>query len=75
MAIAHERFEGVVANYPVRSATLAVSVGGFDRSGSISASSTATVDIGWAAFLLLPSHVKLRSQVVLKLEPWRSHSP
>lgn len=74
VATAHDRFQRLIADYPARSATLAVSVGDFDRSGIVTASSSANVDIAWGAFLLLPGHVTLRSQVVLQLEQWRSHS-
>jgi Flp pilus assembly protein TadG len=74
LATAHDRFQGVVAGYPVRSATLVVSVGDFGRAGEVTASSSASIDIAWAAFLLLPSHVTLRSKVTLPLEPWRSHT-
>jgi Flp pilus assembly protein TadG len=73
VAAAQVRFSSVVAGYPVRSATLSVSVGGFDRGGQVTASSSALVDLGWAAFLLLPSHMTLQSRVVLRLEPWRTH--
>ena len=69
---AQERFASIVADYPLRSATLRVSVGGFDRAGQIVVSSSGFVDIGWASFLLRPSHVTLQSQVVLRLEPWRT---
>ena len=73
VATAHERFASLIADYPLRSATLTVSVGGFTRSDHVVASSSGFVDLGWAGFLLLPSHVKLQSQVVLRLEPWRTH--
>jgi Flp pilus assembly protein TadG len=72
-AAAQERFSSVVAGYPVLSPTLSVSVGDFDRAGNVTASSSGRVDLGWAAFVLLPSQVTLRSQVVLPLEPWRTH--
>lgn len=71
---ANARFRAIVAEYPMESATLVLSVGAFDRSGSITASSAASIDIGWAAFLLLPSHVVLHSQVRLPLESWRSRT-
>lgn len=74
MSAAQDRFQEVVADYPVGSATLVVAVGDFDRSGSVTASSSASVDIAWAAFLLLPSHITLRSHVQLQLEAWRSHT-
>jgi Flp pilus assembly protein TadG len=73
-AAAEVRFRDVIAGYPVRSATLAVSVGGFDRNGSMAASSSASIDLAWAAFLLLSSQVTLHSQVRLQLESWRSHT-
>jgi Flp pilus assembly protein TadG len=75
MTVAQERFSSVVAGYPVRSATLSVSVGAFDRAGHVTASSSAQVDLEWAAFLSLPGQLTLRSQVVLQLEPWRTHTP
>jgi Flp pilus assembly protein TadG len=74
-AAAQERFESVVADYPLRSATLKLSTGGFNRARPMDASSSGVVDLGWAAFLLLPSHLTLQSQVVLRLEPWRTHRP
>ena len=75
MAAADARFRGVVAEYPLRSATLVVSVGDFDRGGSVLASSSASIDVAWAALLLVSSQVTLHSQVRLRLEPWRSHTP
>jgi Flp pilus assembly protein TadG len=73
IAAANDRFQRVVADYPVRAATLVLSVGDFARNGSVTAASSASVDIAWAAFLMLPSDVTLRSQVRLPLEYWRSH--
>lgn len=75
VAVAQQRFSSLVADYPLRSATLRVSVGDFDRGGHVTASSSARVDLGWAALLLLPSQVTLRSQVVRLLELWRTHEP
>jgi Flp pilus assembly protein TadG len=72
---AQARFASVVIDYPLRTAALHLSVGDFSRGGEVTASSTAFVDIGWAAMLLLPGHVTLQSQVVLRLEPWRTHRP
>jgi Flp pilus assembly protein TadG len=71
---AQDRFRSVVAGYPLRSATLKVWVGDFDRAGNVTASSSARVDVEWAALLLLPSQVMLRSQSVVPLEPWRTHA-
>lgn len=74
VAAGHERFTEVVAGYPVRSATLVISVGDFSRTASVMASSSASIDVAWAAFLVLPGRLTLRSQVRLALEPWRSHT-
>jgi Flp pilus assembly protein TadG len=74
IAAGHERFTEVVAGYPMRSATLVLSVGDFSRSASVVASSSASIDIAWAAFLVLPGRLTLQSQVRLALEPWRSHT-
>jgi Flp pilus assembly protein TadG len=73
-ASAHDRFEAVVNGYPVRSATVVISVGDFGRSGHVTASSSASVDIAWAAYLSLPSQLTLRAQVTVPLEEWRSHN-
>jgi Flp pilus assembly protein TadG len=73
VAAAQQRFSSVVADYPLRSATLSVSVGSFDRAGEVTASSSARVDLQWAAFLVMPNQLTLRSHIVLSLEPWRTH--
>lgn len=75
LATAQDRFQVVIADYPVRSASVVVSVGDFGRNGRLVAESSATIDIAWAEFLHLPSNVTLRSQVAVPLEPWRSHVP
>lgn len=74
IAAANERFREVIADYPVGSATLVLSVGDFARAGSVRASASTTIDVAWAGLLLLPSRVTLRSQVRLPLESWRSHT-
>ena len=74
LATAHDRFQGVVTDYPLQSATVVVSVGDFGRNGHVTASSSASIDIAWAALLSLPSQLTLRSQVTSPLEPWRSHN-
>lgn len=71
-AAAHSRFEAVVAEYPLEGATLRISLGSFDRIAGGSVTSDAFVNVGWAA-LVLPNRLELRSQSVIRLEPWRSH--
>jgi Flp pilus assembly protein TadG len=72
VADAQRRFSSLVAGYPMQSATLTVSVGSFERAGTVTASSSARVDLGWAA-VVVPDQVTLHSQVVLQLELWRTH--
>jgi hypothetical protein len=62
----------VVAGYPLREASLHISVGTFSRSTDIVATSTAVVDIGWPG-LVVPHPVVLRSRAVTRLESWRTH--
>jgi Flp pilus assembly protein TadG len=69
---ARARFDAVVAGYPLRGATLDISVGAFSRSTDIVATSTAVVDIGWSG-LVVPHPVVLRSRAVMRLESWRTH--
>jgi hypothetical protein len=71
---ARDRFSIVVADYPLRSVTLDISVGDFERSGEVTISSSADVDLGWAA-LVVPDLVTLRSHAVMSLERWRTHRP
>jgi Flp pilus assembly protein TadG len=73
LTAAQQRFASVVNGYPLRSTTLTITFGGFNRAGQVVAASSGFVDLGWAGFLLLPSHVMLQSQVALRLEPWRTH--
>ena len=74
IAAGHESFTDVVAGYPLSSANLELLVGDFSRSASVTASSSARIDIAWAAFLVLPGRLTLRSEVRLPLEAWRSHT-
>jgi Flp pilus assembly protein TadG len=69
---AHARFAAVVLAYPLRGATLQVSVGRFSRADDVTATSEALVDIGWAG-LAFPHPVEVRSRAVVQLEPWRTH--
>jgi Flp pilus assembly protein TadG len=70
---AHERFWTMIAGYPVEETSFSVSVGDFGRAGRVTASSSVRVDLAWAALLLLPSHMTLKSVIVVPLEPWRTH--
>jgi Flp pilus assembly protein TadG len=68
---ADQRFESMIAGYPLRSAVLHITLGGFGRADQAVASASGTVDIAWAAFFL-PGRVALKSAAVVHLEPWRT---
>ena len=74
VAAAQARFRSVVADYPLQSATLKVWVGDFNRAGVVTASSSGRVGLEWAELLQVQSQVTLRFQVVVPLEPWRTHT-
>jgi Flp pilus assembly protein TadG len=69
---AHARFAAVVVAYPLRGATIQVSLGSFSRADDVTVASEAWVDIGWAG-LVLPHQLEVRSRAVVRLEPWRTH--
>jgi Flp pilus assembly protein TadG len=69
---AQQRFESMIAGYPLDSAVIHVTLGGFSRADQVVASASGCVDISWAAFFL-PARVALNSTVVVPLEPWRTH--
>jgi Flp pilus assembly protein TadG len=69
---AQARFAAVVTGYPLSGTTLAIDLSGFQRDGHLTVSSTAFVDVAWAA-LVLPHHVEVRSRAVMRIEPWRTH--
>lgn len=71
---AQARFAAVIAAYPVRSALLRVTFGGFDRTDEVAATSSGQVDLSWSV-LGLPGALALESRVAIPLEAWRSHMP
>ncbi len=70
-AAAQQRFAAVASDYPLRAASIRLSAGDFSRAGELVASSSAIVDIGWAA-MGLPSSISLRATAVWRIEPWRT---
>jgi Flp pilus assembly protein TadG len=71
-AAAQERFASMVASYPLRSASLMVSFGGFERSAQVNAISQGSVDVGWAFLLPIRTPVVLEARATARLESWRS---
>ena len=69
---AERLFESMIAGYPLDSAVIHVTLGGFTRADQVVASASGSVDISWAAFFL-PARVALNSTVVVPLEMWRTH--
>jgi len=72
-ASARERFTAALGAYPLRSAVLEVDLGGFQRSGLVTVTSSATVDVGWAGLLNVPGAIVLQARAVAHLESWRTH--
>lgn len=73
-AAAKSRFAALVAGYPLRGASLRISLGTFGRSTDVTATSEAFVDVGWAG-LVVSHRLQLRSRAVMRLEHWRTHRP
>ncbi len=71
---AQARFAAVIAGYPIRSALLQVTLGGFGRADDVVATSSGQVDPFWSV-LDLPGALTLESRVTIPIEPWRSRTP
>ena len=70
---AEQRFQSMVAGYPLDSASIELEFGDFTRAGHVVVAASGSVNIGWAAFFL-PARVALKTTVVVPLELWRTHS-
>lgn len=68
---AQQRFESMIAGYPVHSAVIQVTFGDFSRADHVVATASGRVEIAWAAFFL-PGQVFVNSRAVVHLEPWRT---
>ncbi len=71
-ATANQAFQSALVGYPVSSPVLNLAVGGFGRSGTVSARATASVDISFVPLPGLPHSVGLTSIGLALIEPWRS---
>lgn len=69
---ARARFAAVAVAYPLHEATLHISLGSFSRTATVTVTSEAAVDVGWAG-LVLPHRLELQSRAVVRLEAWRTH--
>jgi Flp pilus assembly protein TadG len=70
-AAAEARFMSMIAGYPINSTNLRVTLGLFSRTDQVVASSSAEVDVSWAA-LVLPRKLMLQARAVVPIELWRS---
>ena len=68
---AQQRFQSMVASYPLSSAQLSLSVGTFARGDAVLASATGTIDLAWAA-MVVPKRLTLESHCAIPIESWRS---
>jgi len=71
---ARERFQSMVASYPLSSAQLSLSLGTFARGDAVLATASGTIDLAWAA-LVVPKRLTLESHCTIRIEPWRSRPP
>jgi Flp pilus assembly protein TadG len=69
---AQARFRAVIAAYPVRSPSLTLRFGGFERGGLVAAGASGYVDLGWEALAFLPSRLPIQASSVTRLELWRT---
>jgi Flp pilus assembly protein TadG len=65
-------FDSMVANYPLRSPSMSISIARFSRTDEVVVSATSAVDISWAS-LVFPSRLTLAVRAAVPLESWRSH--
>jgi Flp pilus assembly protein TadG len=68
---ARERFQSIVASYPLSSAQLSLSVGTFARGDAVLATASGTIDLAWAE-LVVPKRLTLESHCTIPVESWRS---
>jgi Flp pilus assembly protein TadG len=73
-SVARARFDAVIAGYPVHSAGLVLSFGGFSRGSTVTAVATGFVELGWQTLGFLPAHLPVRAEVHATAEPWRSRT-
>jgi len=71
-AAAQSRFAAVIAMYPVRSASLVISLVDFSRGATITATATGIVDVAWENMALVPGHIVIHAKADARVEPWRS---
>lgn len=65
-------FQAAAAPYPLRSPTLVLDTGAYDRGGTVTATASAAVDLGFAPVPGLPRTVQLKSSAAARIETWRS---
>lgn len=65
-------FQSAVVAYPLRSPTLSLRLGGFQRGGQVSATGNAAFDLGVTPMPGLPRTIRLSSSASALVAPWRS---
>ena len=71
-ATAQKTFDSVAESYPLHSANLNVDVSDFVRGSSLTADSSAVVDIAGESIAFLPAHITLRAHATAVIERYRS---
>ena len=69
---ARQRFMEVASRYPLREPVLRLTLGAFERGGSLIADSSASAELAWGGFLGLPDSIVLRATAETRVEAWRS---
>jgi Flp pilus assembly protein TadG len=69
---AQARFASMIADYPLSSAHLTITLGQFNRTDEVMATASGSVDVAWAA-LFFPRVTTLQCRATVPLEQWRSH--
>lgn len=71
-AAAAAAFAAAIAGYRLGSPTETLSSGLFERTGTVTVSGTATVDLSFAAVPGIPARLTLRAASTAPIETWRS---
>lgn len=71
-AAAQATFAAIAAGYPLTSPELTLSLGGFDRGGTLVATGSALVGVDLVPAPGLPRSLRLTSSARSQIQPWRS---
>jgi Flp pilus assembly protein TadG len=70
---AAQRFQAVVADYPLGSTVFTLTDSSFARGSLLNGSATGVVNLGWESMAFMPGTVRLSATASMRVEPWRTH--